>query len=86
MLIKLVSFQKLLDCFNNDFENDIDNVWNLEHNEIMKFEILLEILNRAMQRIMSIITSSLLVSASINILQSLQSSSNHDTDDHNNIN
>ena len=28
-----VPFQKLLDCFDNDFENNCENItWNLEHN------------------------------------------------------
>ena len=28
--IKYISFQELLDCFDNDFENN--EAWNLEHN------------------------------------------------------
>ena len=47
-----VSFQELLDCFDNDLGNNADN---LEHNA----EKLREILNRIMQRTMSIITSAL---------------------------
>ena len=48
-----VSFQKLLDCFDNDLGNNFaNNADNLEHNA----EKLQEILNRITQRIMSIIT------------------------------
>ena len=47
-----VSFQELLDCFGIDLEN---NAWNLGHNP----DKLQEILNRTMQRIMSIVTSAL---------------------------
>ena len=54
MYCNKVSFQELLDCFDNDLWNNLEN--NLEHNE----EKLQEILNRIMQRIMSIITSALL--------------------------
>ena len=51
-----VSFQELLDCFDNDLGNNLENnADNLEHNA----EKLQEILNRIMQRIMSIITSAL---------------------------
>ena len=52
-----VSFQKLLDCFDNDLGNNLENnADNLEHIA----EKLQEILNRIMQRIMSIITSALI--------------------------
>ena len=47
-----VSFQELLDCFDNNIEN---NACSLEHNA----EKLQEILNRIMQRIMTRITSAL---------------------------
>ena len=51
-----VSFQELLDCFDNDLGNNLENNADyLEHNA----EKLQEILNRIMQRIMSIITSAL---------------------------
>ena len=51
-----VSFQELLDCFDNDLGNNFENnADNLEHNA----EKLQENLNRIMQRIMSIITSAL---------------------------
>ena len=53
-----VSFQELLDCFDNDLGNNLENnPDNLEHNA----EKLQEILNRIMQRIMSIITSALIM-------------------------
>ena len=46
-----VLIQELL-CFDNDFENNLENsTWNLEHNGGK----VLEILNRMMQRIISII-------------------------------
>ena len=58
MYCNKVSFQELLDCFDNDLENKFENnAWNLEHNA----EKLEEILNRIMQRIMSIITSALVL-------------------------
>ena len=51
-----VSYQELLDCFDNNLWNNLENnVDNLEHNA----EKLQEILNRIMQRIMRIITSAL---------------------------
>ena len=51
-----LSFQVLLDCFDDDLKNNFENTaWNLEHNT----EKLQEILNRMMQDIMSIITSAL---------------------------
>ena len=53
-----VSFQELLDCFDNDLGNNLENnADNLEHSA----EKLQEILNRIMQRIMSIITSALAI-------------------------
>ena len=52
-----VSFQELLDCFDNDLWNNLENnADNLEHNA----EKLQEILNRIMQKIMSIIISALI--------------------------
>ena len=57
-----VSFQELLDCFDNDLGNNLENnADNLEHNA----EKLQEILNRIMQRIMSIITSALILNFSL---------------------
>ena len=54
MYCNKVSFQELLDCFDNDLGNDLENnIDNLEHTA----EKLQEILNRIMQRIMSIITN-----------------------------
>ena len=56
MHCNIVSFQELLDCFDNDLGNNLENnADNLEHNA----EKLQEILNTIMQRIMSIITSAL---------------------------
>ena len=53
-----VSFQELLDCFDNNLGNNLENnADNLEHNA----EKLQEILNRIMQRIMNIITSALFI-------------------------
>ena len=50
------SFQELLECYDNDLENNIkNNAWNLEHNA----EKSQEILNRIKQGIMSIITLAL---------------------------
>ena len=56
MLCNKVSFWELLDCFDNDLENDFEkNAWRLEHN----VEELQGILNRIMQRVVNIITSAL---------------------------
>ena len=54
MLCNKVSFSELLNCFNNDLENN--NACKLEHN----VEELQEILNKIMQGIVSIITSALM--------------------------
>ena len=65
-----VSFQKLPECFGNDFENSFeDNVWNLKHN----VEKLQEVQNRIMQGIMSIGTSALVFGGVVQVAISAMS-------------